>query len=74
MTLMQITVRKEDQQINVYSCNITKTTDKKENPILISDVQVKPATAAYNSYLVDAIISCEEVTTSKVESVYADGA
>ena len=66
--------KKGDQQIKGYSCNITETTDEKEKPGLITDVQVKPATAADNSYLIDAVLSSEEVTTSKVESVYADGA
>ncbi len=66
--------KKGDQQIKGYCCNITETTDEKEKPGLIPDVQVKPATAADNSYLVDAVLYSEQMSISMVERVYADGA
>lgn len=59
--------------------NITETCDdtdeQKDKPILIVNVQVKPASATDNGYLKDAVTNIRErVSTDIIEKVYADGA
>ncbi|ULB33537.1 hypothetical protein [Proteiniphilum propionicum] len=59
--------------------NITETCDdtdeQKDKPNLIVNVQVKPASAADNGYLKDAVTNIQEkVSTDIIEKVYADGA
>lgn len=46
----------------------------KGTPELITDVKVKPANAADNTFVEDAIKATKEVTGNKVETVHADGA
>lgn len=57
-----------------YSANLTETTDEKGKPGLITDIQVKGASAPDNGYLEDAIRNTEEVTGNKVDVAYTDGA
>ena len=48
---------------------------RKTKPNLIVNVQVKPASAADNGYLKDAVANIREnVSTDIIEKVYADGA
>lgn len=46
---------KSDQKIKGYSVNINESNDDHAKPNLITDVTVKPATAADNSYLQDSV-------------------
>ena len=71
--------KKGDQKVKGYSVNITETCDdtgqEKDKPNLIVNVQVKPASAADNGYLKDAVTNIQEkVSTDIIEKVYADGA
>lgn len=71
--------KKGDQKVKGYSVNITETCDdtgqEKDKPNLIVNVQVKPASAADNGYLKDAVTNIrEKVSTDIIEKVYADGA
>ena len=71
--------KKGDQKVKGYSVNITETCDdtdeQKDKPNLIVNVQVKPASAADNGYLKDAVTNIQEkVSTDIIEKVYADGA
>ena len=54
--------------------NIAETCDEEDEPSLITDVQVKPATAADNGFLKDAIEETRKVTDAKVDKVIVDGA
>ncbi len=65
---------KNGKKVKGYSTNITETCDEKDKPSLITDVQVKPATAADNGFLEDALNETKEVTGHKVDKVHADGA
>lgn len=65
---------KGDQKIKGYSVNITETNDDDDKPSLITDVTVKPATAADNSYLQDSVNATGEITGNAVERINADGA
>ncbi len=65
---------KGKQKVKGYSSNITETTDEEGKPCLITNIQVKGATAADNGYVEDAVKNTEEVTDNKVETLYADGA
>ncbi len=76
---MPIIEKKGDQKVKGYSVNITETCDdtdeQKDKPNLIVNVQVKPASAADNGYLKDAVTNIQEkVSTDIIEKVYADGA
>lgn len=71
--------KKGDQKVKGYSVNITETCDdtgrEKDKPNLIVNVQVKPASAADNDFLQDAVNDIREhVTDDEVEKIYADGA
>jgi hypothetical protein len=65
---------KGDQKIKGYSVNITETNDKDGKPSIITDVRVKPASAADNGYLQDAVRESGEVSGSGVSHINADGA
>lgn len=65
---------KGDQKIKGYSVNITESNDDDDKPNLITDVTVKPATAADNSYLQDSVNATSEITGNPVERINADGA
>lgn len=71
--------KKGDQKVKGYSVNITETCDdtgqEKDKPNLIVNVQVKPASAADNGYLKDAVTDIREnISADIIEKVYADGA
>jgi len=70
--------KKGDQKVKGYSVNITETCDdtgqEKDKPNLIVNVQVKPANAADNGYLKDAVTNIRENVSTDIEKVYADGA
>jgi hypothetical protein len=65
---------KGDQKIKGYSVNITETNDKDGKPSIITDVRVKPASAADNGYLQDATRESEDVSGKQVSHINADGA
>lgn len=65
---------KTNKKVKGYSTNITETTDEEGTPDLITDVKVKPAGAADNTFVEAAVQATEEVTGNKVEAVHADGA
>ena len=65
---------KGGKKVKGYSTNITETCDEKGKPSLITDVQVKPANAADNGFVEEAIKNTTEVTGNKVEKLHADGA
>ena len=56
------------------STSITETCDEEDKPNLITDVQVKPATAADNGFMKDAVGETRKVTNSMVDKVIVDGA
>ena len=57
-----------------YSTNITETCDEEDKPSLITDVQVKPANAADNGFLKDAVEDTRKVTDNSIDKVIVDGA
>lgn len=63
---------KNGKKIKGYSTNITETTDEKDKPSLITDIQIKGASAADNGFVADAIKATEEVTGNAVKVLYAD--
>jgi hypothetical protein len=65
---------KGEQKVKGYSVNLTETLASEETPSLITDVQVKSATAADNGYVQEAIESTQTVTREPIEKLYADGA
>ena len=65
---------KGGKKVKGYSTNITETCDEKDRPSLITDVQVKPANAADNGFLKDAVKETGKVTESSVDKVIVDGA
>ena len=65
---------KGGKKVKGYSTNITETCDEGDKPSLITDVQVKPANAADNGFLKDAVKDSGKVTEAKVDKVIVDGA
>ena len=65
---------KDDQSVKGYSVNGTETNDEDSKLSLITDLQVKPATAADQSFLQEGIKSSVEVTGNLAEHVNTDGA
>lgn len=66
---------KGGKKVKGNSTNLTETCDEEEDkPNLITDVQVKPATAADNGFMKDAVEETRKVTAAKVEKVIVDGA
>lgn len=65
---------KGDQSVKEYSVNGTETNDEDSKLSLITDVQVKPATAADQNFLQEGIKSSAEVTGNLAEYVNTDGA
>lgn len=65
---------KGGKKVKGNSTNITETCDEEDKPNLITDVQVKPATAADNGFMKDAVEETRKVTAAKVEKVIVDGA
>jgi len=66
--------KKGDQRVKGYSVNATETNDEGDSPSLITDVQVKPATAAGRDFLQDGVVGSQEVTGNLPEHINADGA
>ena len=70
--------KKGDNKIKGNSINITETCDKstEEEPKvnLISDVDVKPATASDCGFMQDAVENSQNMTMDTIEKLYADGA
>lgn len=50
-----------------FATNITETCDEEGRPNLITDVQVKPANKADNTFLRDALKKTRDVTGNKVD-------
>jgi hypothetical protein len=65
---------KGDQKVKGYSVNVTETNDEDDKPSLITDVQVKPATAADMDFLQSGVEGSAEVTGTLAEHINADGA
>lgn len=65
---------KGGKKVKGNSTNITETCDEEGKPNLITDVEVKPATAADNGFLKDAIDETKKVTGNDVDKVIVDGA
>ena len=65
---------KGGKKVKGYSTNITETCDEKDKPSLITDVQVKPANAADNGFLKDAVEDTRKVTDNSIDKVIVDGA
>ena len=65
---------KGGKKVKGNSTNITETCDEEDKPSLITDVQVKPATAADNGFMKDAVEETRKVTEAKVDKVIVDGA
>lgn len=65
---------KGDQKVKGYSVNVTETNDEDGSLSIITDVQVKPASAADKDYLQDGVKASMEVTGNYAEHINADGA
>jgi len=65
---------KGDQQVKGFSVNATETNDEDGSPSLITDVQVKPASAADKDFLQPAVEATAEITGKLPEHINADGA
>jgi len=65
--------KKDDQRVKGYSVNIAETCDDKSLN-LITNVQVEPASATDNYYLINSIEKSKEVLGHKPENVHSDGA
>ena len=65
---------KGGKKVKGYSTNITETCDEEDKPSLITDVQVKPANAADNGFLKDAVEDTKKVTDNSIDKVIVDGA
>ena len=65
---------KGGKKVKGNSTNITETCDDDKKPNLITDVLVKPATAADNGFMKDAVEETRKVTDAKVDKVIVDGA
>ena len=65
---------KGGKKVKGYSTNITETCDEEDKPNLITDVQVKPANAADNGFLKDAVEDTRKVTDNCIDKVIVDGA
>ena len=65
---------KGGKKVKGYSTNITETCDEEDKPSLIADVQVKPANAADNGFLKDAVEDTRKVTDNSIDKVIVDGA
>lgn len=65
---------KGDQKVKGYSVNATETIDEEGGLSLITDVEVRPATAADKDFLQQGVESSMEVTGNLPEHINADGA
>jgi len=65
---------KGDQKVKGYSVNATETNDEQGGPSLITDVEVRPATAADKDFLQPGVEGSMEVTGNMPEHINADGA
>jgi len=65
--------KKENQQVQGYSVNLTETCNKEELN-LITNVQVEKSNTADNSFLITATQSSEDILEQNVKEIYSDGA
>ena len=65
---------KGDQKVRGYSVNATETNDEEGRLSLITDVEVRPATAADKDFLQPGVEGSMEVTGNLPEHINADGA
>ena len=65
---------KGDQKVKGYSVNATETNDEEGGLSLITDVEVRPATAADKDFLQQGVEGSMEVTGNLPEHIHADGA
>ena len=64
---------KDGNQVKGYGINVTESCDK-DQLHLISDVDVRPVSAADNGFLEEGISQSQEVFTGETQNVHADGA
>lgn len=64
---------KDGNHVKGYSINVTESCDKDELH-LITDIDVRPVSAADNYFLQDGIKQSQEIFSNKIENVHADGA
>ena len=57
-----------------FRTNITETCDKENKPNLITDVEVKGATTANNTYVESGVKGTEDMIGNKVDTLYCYGA
>ena len=67
-------VTKGDQKVKGYSVNATENNDEQGGLSLITDVEVRPATAADKDFLQPGVEGSMEVTGNMPEHINADGA
>ena len=65
---------KAGKKVNGFSTNITETCNEENKPNLITDVEVKGATTADNTYVESGVKGTEDVISNKVDTLYCDGA
>jgi len=65
---------KAGKKVKGFSTNITETCDEENKPNLITDVEVKGAATADNTYVEPGVKGTEDVTGNKVETLHCDGA
>ena len=65
---------KGDQKVKGYSVTATETNDEEGGLSLITDVEVRPATAADKDFLQQGVEGSREVTGTLPEHIHADGA
>lgn len=65
---------KRDQKVKGYSVSATETNDEEGGLSLITDVEVRPATAADKDFLQQGVEGSMEVTGNLPEHINADGA
>ena len=64
---------KDGNHVKGYSINVTESCDKDELH-LITDIDVRPVSAADNHFLQDGIKQSQQALSAKIENVHADGA
>ena len=65
---------KHGQKVKGYSTNIVETADEPDKPSLITHVDLETASTADNTYVTGGVEGSQEVTGTKVENLYSDGA
>jgi hypothetical protein len=64
---------KDGNQVKGYTINLTESTDN-DKLNLITNVEVKVASSADNSFLETSVQNTQEIVVDKIENIHADGA